>query len=322
VFEHDFGIVLTRTEHVHRFAIKNDQNVPWKVERIESTCACSVVDARLDTILPAEEGFFDFRYRAGSAVQDAVGEVRVILSPAQLPNIILRTTAKVRQPVSVWPSEVSFLVDSSSKSEAKEIRVDNFTNADWNGVTADELPQWLEIVGQREMTVSGGEQRQSWLLRLEASMDGSVNQPFERRAITIRPTIADASVEPSGDTPSGVLIASYEYQRALAVIPEVLNFGVIYDGSARSAEVVIRSTARPLPEIEEIKIDKQLNCEVDVSLERLTERVLKLHTTTSGPTDSEFLDGTIIVTIDGFSPVTIPAQGRKSAGVSHGPMSD
>jgi hypothetical protein len=114
----DLGVIESGQELRHTFIIRNAGQTPLTLARGPKLCACTITDLPAEPVPPGGQAEVTMRFTE-SAKSDTLKPgrfskgVRVLTNDPENPDLLLEITATVNRRVSVAPSPLTLLIDSS-----------------------------------------------------------------------------------------------------------------------------------------------------------------------------------------------------------------
>lgn len=310
VLSHDLGAILPGTHVTHRFTLENDGNDVWHLRSSNSNCTCTVANVSKQQVAPGETLGVDVEFKAASEVADASGEVRVTFDDPAAPQFVLRVTALVRRFVTVFPDRVALQV-TQGQTATETLRIDNFSSRDWSGIRLADHPDWLKIADVREAVVSDGLQRQSWLVRLEASAVALATQSeYENLRVHLVPQLSHREDGPAMELKASLDVSRTRFRDLLAT-PSSIVLGRMATGERSSAKCLLRARSSVFPGIKGFVVKPSIETRgLNASFHRLSDTLAELVVECTPQHGAEFVAESLTVEIEGFSPIVVPVHGR------------
>lgn len=108
---HDFGSIGPATYHNCDFTFKNVGSETLKIEKVQSTCGCSVPQLKKMEYAPGEQGTVEVRFHAPSSKGETRKQLYIISNDPQIPRAQLELRAVVLIKVEVDPEEMSLMLN-------------------------------------------------------------------------------------------------------------------------------------------------------------------------------------------------------------------
>ena len=294
--EHDFGVVRPDRELEHRFTVRNPSDQTRHVTAVRAGCRCTLATLMAAEIPPGGSVPVDVTYTAGGRVGDERKVVRVEFAGADVPDVDLVVTARIRQAFTVRPNEVVLPWSADAGGSSAVAYVANFSDADWRILEVGELPDWLHADLVPLPPADGGG-RQRWRLALRADTAG-LPGGWQSTTVSLRAASAAAAL----DLPDlhAILPVRLKVPDPLRVVPPSLFLGDVDAGGAVEGSLRIR----PGPGVDPDDVTLRHDMGAIPALRREGERIaVRL---TPGPTD-RILSGAITVTA-GPHEVVVPVR--------------
>ena len=223
---HDFGVVEPSSKHSYLFEIHNDTREQWKVEKIASSCSCSVARATSDLILPGKSEQFEFLYSASSkATSDKKTVVVYFKSATTRPTVELTVTARVRDSMFISPDHVDFGTLSIGENNRRRIDIYNYSKTKWKDIVVPVHPNWLEIslqdVTEKKINKDEPDALQHFVLNAKANTAHLTSDQKYQSLIQIHDS--DLSIKQS-------LFLECKLEADVSVLPDVIMLGAIKPG--------------------------------------------------------------------------------------------
>lgn len=140
---HDFGVVRPGERVTHAFPIRNSDIAVRTIGAIQSGCACTATRATSMVIAPGATEWIEVIYRAPKATADDEQSVIVQFGDEELPDVVLKVRARVREALAAVPDSVVLRASSSSRSPEGSLTLRNYTNTLWDSVEVESSAAWL-----------------------------------------------------------------------------------------------------------------------------------------------------------------------------------
>jgi hypothetical protein len=125
--QHFFGILRPTSQASHTFLIHNDSVSTWTFQRLHTSCSCVITKPSFQSIAPRANGELKVTYQAPRQSSDHHTRVGIEFAEPDAPVLWFELAAKVRQPVSVFPSSLSIPRVGRGQSTEQVIELYNYT---------------------------------------------------------------------------------------------------------------------------------------------------------------------------------------------------
>ncbi len=142
VLEHDFGIVEAGAEFGHLFTVKNQSDEPWVVQKVKTTCRCTVAEIAKPSVSPGEDLEITVAYTAPELTTSELRRIFVSFEN-DVPPLTLEIKADIRKRLSVDLDRLVFARIRENDRPTKRVVVENYGTEPWRYVTAASTPPWL-----------------------------------------------------------------------------------------------------------------------------------------------------------------------------------
>ncbi len=230
--QHNFGLVLPKTKHTHRFSVPNTTDEIWTVKTIHVNCTCTVAEAAKNFIEAGGATDFTIAYQAGGHSGDDRRSVIIEFEEANVPPIKLAVFARIRAPLTVSNSKLVFNAVGLGNEMEKRLKITNFSPSEWESLTCESSADWLTVTTGlvEQIEKLEPEARQAWQARVKVQTEGL--RPGKHDAeIRIDPRCAD--VEPS------VVAVELTVISPVRAIPSELFFGTAKVGQQVHSSVSV-----------------------------------------------------------------------------------
>lgn len=167
VIPHDLGIIRPSQRQTFAVSIENPTNDPWTIDKISTSCGCTVAETETRTVLPQSQIPLRISYSPPSKPKDDVRTVEVTFRETGVPAVLVRISASVREPMTIDQERLDFKVSPDQGPVSKQIQVGNFSEQDWETLRVAGEPSWLSTevfpVGVEKSAISP---RQAWRIVL------------------------------------------------------------------------------------------------------------------------------------------------------------
>lgn len=112
--EHDFGEMGPGGRDTCEFKFKNIGSADLKIDRVQSTCGCTVPELEKKDYAPGEEGVVKVSYHAPSVKTNVTKHLYIISNDPQTPRAELTIKADVTVKVEISPENVELRLDEKN----------------------------------------------------------------------------------------------------------------------------------------------------------------------------------------------------------------
>jgi hypothetical protein len=174
--QHAFGLVKNGASLEHKFAVRNDTDIPWTIKKIITNCSCTVPSVSGSKFPPGETSMVTVAYHAPNRTVDESRAVTVEFEEPSAPQLALVITANVREPLSVSKSDVSLTAMAGGPSPSGALTVQNYSESDWSSIKVSSDHAWLSASVTDVASDSPPDRlpkpRQRWSVALKANPAG------------------------------------------------------------------------------------------------------------------------------------------------------
>lgn len=236
---HDFGVVGVSEKLTHSFVVKNDSWFTWKLVHINSNCGCAVAKASRHIILAGSSETIDVSYTSPSNVADDHKIVSLKFDGEDTRQVNLHVLAKIRKPLSLFPSEIAFGALRRGAHASKSVLVENYSKQDWLEIKLSERPAWLNCSSPRLLSADPyGAPRQVWGIDVSIHYsDELIGWHGESLGIEVDRVVAETQF----------LRISVDVRAPLLVVPTPIVFQRAFSGQATETRIVFESQPKFLP---------------------------------------------------------------------------
>jgi Protein of unknown function (DUF1573) len=142
---HDFGIAPPNSQLIHRFQLHNPSKLDWVVERLDSSCSCTVPRMSATTIKAGATEIAEVLLKTGESSIDVKREVVVVFADERVPSLHLQLKANVRSAMTPVPALIRMDVLSKESIASRVVQLQNFTLDDWTSVHVKSAPKWAAV---------------------------------------------------------------------------------------------------------------------------------------------------------------------------------
>jgi hypothetical protein len=111
---HDFGDINPNTEQKCQFHFSNQGQEVLKIEKVQSTCGCTVPDLKKKTYLPGESGTINVTYHPGQRSGQISKHLYILSNDKQNSRAPLTIKANVIQKISYTPKRFKLRLDEEN----------------------------------------------------------------------------------------------------------------------------------------------------------------------------------------------------------------
>lgn len=263
-----FGIVNPGATLSRTIKVPNTSNVNWKVERIETTCSCTVAGVESSSISPGEMLVAEVRLATPAKSYDVLQTVNIFLrAGGSLKYLQIQLSASVREPLTAFPDTEVLIANSATADRPVEVFIRNYGKTVLSDPVVATSHPWLDarIAEDSEMyhdRLLGASQ----LWRVLIAPNSSTLQTGQHSAkLTF-------TAKGPGETPSTVTLPVHlRLQAPYLVIPPQVFFGEVgAQGAVR--EVVLRFRPGSAPsDASDIECVLSGDMALSVTIEKRTE---------------------------------------------------
>lgn len=250
---HDFGIVRPGSRSNCKFAVCNNSDRRWILDKAQVNCVCTVARVSFKELAPGDKGFATVQLRAG----DDVGDIRKSVAlefKHGVPPVVLPVFAAVRQPMTPDAAVVTFSGIRPKTAAKRVLAVRNFSGSDWREVTVEDSPGWADVSVSGLRNVMEPRQQEGGNLR-GADDTAPPASPRERQscAVTVTLTAGELAegyhhgpVKLRSDTGETCeLYVSAHITPPVRVVPDSIVFGPVTAGACepRLVRIVLADAA-------------------------------------------------------------------------------
>ena len=267
---HEFGLLRPGQQVKHRFAIRNDSAVPWKVADIENQCKCTGALPVSETARPGETLEIDVGYAVQSDRKEDSRLLRVNFLQRTAPRVLLKIHCTIREPISVSPESVVMRPAKPGQPAHEDFVISNYLDHDLKLPQVASQAPWLKVELQPVPVADEPYRaRQSWRARVVA--ETAKLQPGKHHAqIEIR---TDSPETPLKTVPVDLVVGG-----PVEVIPKELLFGSVTSGQKPVVrKVLIRSAGGAVTlNCGSVKFAHNLGSRLTLECRQLSSGVLEL----------------------------------------------
>jgi hypothetical protein len=187
---HDFGLVKPGEVRSHSFQLKNTTNEPLVFDSFRSSCNCTNLKVSKKRIDPGEPFQISVTFHAAKKNYDALSNIVAQFRNSNTWNVPLRLVAKVRQPLSLNSSSLSWTSVGVRDLPIATFLVRNYSDATWRGLSFTPSKDWLEIRSEPVAPDEGA--RQMWKCSAEL-LPTHLGYGTHSASVTIRAKDAEES---------------------------------------------------------------------------------------------------------------------------------
>ncbi len=144
----DVGIVQPSSRISREFTIQNDTASVWTVDRVQSSCACTVIGAKFDRIPPGESRAVTVKYTAPAENSDDRRSVFISFKEKSAPVVSIDLAVAVRSPVTILPPVIHARQMASPSTVAPshcQFNIYNYSDKPWEDVAASADVPWTKV---------------------------------------------------------------------------------------------------------------------------------------------------------------------------------
>jgi hypothetical protein len=286
---HEFGLLRPGQQVKHRFAIRNDSALPWKVADIENQCKCTGALPVSETAKPGETLEIDVGYAVQSDRKEDSRMLRVNFLQRTAPRILLKIHCTIREPISVSPGSVVMRAPKTGQPVHEDLVVSNYLDHDLKLPQVTCQAPWLKVDLQSTSVADEPyPARQSWRARVVA--ETAKLQPGKHHAqIEIK---TDSPENPLKTVPIDLVVGG-----PVEVIPSELLFGSVTSGKPVVRKVLIRGADGAITlNCNSVKFEHNLGSRLTLECRQLSTNVLELSAGLAPHADDKNIHGQIHVT--------------------------
>lgn len=157
---HDFGIVKPGEIRSHSFQLKNTTSQLLVFDSFRSSCNCTNLTVSKKRIQPGETFEIAVKFHPANRNYDALSNIVAHFQNPNAWNIPLKMTAKVRQPLSLNSSSLTWAAVGARDLPIATFLVRNYSDRNWKDLSLKPSEDWL-VVSSEPTTADDGA-RQTW----------------------------------------------------------------------------------------------------------------------------------------------------------------
>ncbi len=235
--EHDFGKINQDEKHTHVFKFRNMGDATLKIEKVNTSCGCTVTSVSRNEIPPKETGEIEVQFDSGSFEDEVTKTIYVYSNDPDEATTNLKIKATIHTVISVKPRLIYFGKIDKGQSAARDAKVYiNEEGVKIKGVesTSEYLsarllnPDWEQ---NKNVASSGSddEAKKYSILEVKLSPDAKVGRFSDRIKI-------------STDSPKKPLLYVSVQAEVLGEVrlqPQTLSFGAVPKDSTAIRKITI-----------------------------------------------------------------------------------
>jgi len=235
--EHDFGKINQDEKHTHVFKFRNMGDATLKIEKVNTSCGCTVTSVSRNEIPPKEKGEIEVQFSSGSFEDEVTKTVYVYSNDPDEAITNLKIKATIHTVISVKPRLIYFGKIDKGQSATKDARI--YINEEGVKITGVEStseylsakllnPDWEQ---NKNVASSGSddEAKKYSILEVKLSPDAKVGRFSDRIKI-------------STDSPKKPFLYVSVQAEVLGEVrlkPQTLSFGSVPKGSTAIRKIAI-----------------------------------------------------------------------------------
>lgn len=131
LLEHDFGAIRTGSENRCTLKLKNTSDFDWTVERVQTSCGCTVASITPSKILPGETADVAVVYSAPRQGRAESRDLKIVFFESRAPDVRVRVKALVTEEIEIMPREMRFAAKSVEKFKTERLIIKNYGAIEW-----------------------------------------------------------------------------------------------------------------------------------------------------------------------------------------------
>jgi hypothetical protein len=306
VLQQKLGLVRPGQTVHRRFTITNDSQSKWTLARLHNGCACTASRPLVEAVWPGSSMEVDVDYTAAPRNVDDHRRIGIEFSEEAAPFVWLEIHACIREPISIFPSELRIVPANRGQLETS-LEIHNCTDRDVHLLGVPVTPSWLAVREPVTIKVREyGHARQIWRVVIDANADGLTVGRHQAR-VELKTDCSEAPVK--------VIPVELDLREPVQVVPRQLSFGTLVPGTPGQRKLLLRYPTNGAPSSGGgVAITHNLGEQLQVIyLERSATlgEVSAVLTPTVHAADGE-IKGNIVMTFEGkdLLPVEIPISAK------------
>ena len=129
--DYDFGQIYKgqKVEHIYKFENRGEDTL--KIEKVKTSCGCTVARLTVDTILPGETGEIKVAFSSGSISGNINKSITVASNDPETPKYRLTISGEIIKELIINPEHIDFGSISVGKKTSKIITIKSQTGPDF-----------------------------------------------------------------------------------------------------------------------------------------------------------------------------------------------